>query len=66
MWKELIKGNIISNREILDKARVFEEEAANNISDKERPSFHLSSPVGWINDPNGFSMLKGEYHLFYQ
>ncbi len=26
----------------------------------------MCSPVGWINDPNGFSLYQGEYHLFYQ
>ncbi|MCH5275397.1 MAG: glycoside hydrolase family 32 protein, partial [Lachnospiraceae bacterium] len=28
--------------------------------------FHLSSRVGWMNDPNGFSYYKGQYHMFYQ
>lgn len=30
------------------------------------PKFHVASPGGWINDPNGFCYYKGEYHLFYQ
>lgn len=28
--------------------------------------YHVSTPAFWMNDPNGFSFYKGEYHLFYQ
>ena len=47
------------------EARAFEE---NNIhkADAERPAFHVTGGIGWINDPNGFSIYKGEYHLFHQ
>ncbi len=50
----------------LQKVRKFESEYLQNIDADIRPSFHLTGAVGWINDPNGFSLYKDEYHLFYQ
>ena len=52
--------------ETLQKARDFEAKYLSHIPDNERPVFHLTGGIGWINDPNGFSLYKGEYHLFYQ
>ena len=52
--------------EALQKAREFEARYMPHIPAQERPAFHVSGGIGWINDPNGFSLYKGEYHLFYQ
>ena len=35
-------------------------------SEKDRPSFHLTSQRGWNNDPNGMVFYQGKYHLFWQ
>ncbi len=50
----------------LQKARTYEETEGNKITPEQRPVFHLSPRVGWMNDPNGFSRYQGKYHLFYQ
>jgi len=52
--------------QMLRDARRFEEEHEHAIAPKDRPGFHLSARVGWMNDPNGFSWYGGQYHLFYQ
>ena len=52
--------------QILRDARRYEEEKERKIAAEPRPAFHLSARVGWMNDPNGFSYYKGEYHMFYQ
>ncbi|OUP81087.1 sucrose-6-phosphate hydrolase [Lachnoclostridium sp. An169] len=50
----------------LDRARKYEKEETVKIPAEQRPVFHMSVPVGWMNDPNGFSVYQDEYHLFYQ
>ena len=52
--------------QVLRDARRYEEEKDKLIDAGDRPAFHLSARVGWMNDPNGFSYYDGQYHLFYQ
>lgn len=48
----------------LEQANNYQEQ--NAVSKETRPLFHLTAPVGWINDPNGFSVYNDKVHLFYQ
>lgn len=51
---------------LLLRARAYEEEQLPKVHPSVLPHFHVTGGIGWINDPNGFSQYRGEYHLFYQ
>lgn len=38
----------------------------NQRTSNNQPGYHFCAPIGWINDPNGFSWFKDFYHLFNQ
>lgn len=48
----------------LEKANQYIQNNKQKVTN--RPFFHFSPEIGWINDPNGFCFYQGEYHLFYQ
>ncbi|MCR5824989.1 MAG: glycoside hydrolase family 32 protein [Oscillospiraceae bacterium] len=50
----------------LQKARAFLETYLPGEADDALPRFHVTGGIGWLNDPNGFSVYRGEYHLFFQ
>ncbi|MBR3007568.1 MAG: glycoside hydrolase family 32 protein, partial [Stomatobaculum sp.] len=50
----------------LQRAREYEAEYGAAIHPEQRPVFHLSPRCGWMNDPNGFGIYQGKYHMFYQ
>ena len=49
----------------LQQARAYEKENMSTVPSSERPKYHVTGPVGWINDPNGFCEYDGSYHLFF-
>ncbi len=52
--------------QLLPQAIAYEKVHAADEPAEERPVYHLAPQIGWMNDPNGFSYYRGQYHMFYQ
>ncbi|XP_052759514.1 sucrose-6-phosphate hydrolase-like [Galleria mellonella] len=50
----------------LTHLKEFIEQTHFSLKKKYRPLYHVSSPVGWLNNPSGFVFFKRQYHVFYQ
>lgn len=52
--------------EMITRADSFIAQNAALVEPMFRPAYHCAPPIGWVNDPNGFSYWNGRYHLFGQ
>ncbi|WP_287881960.1 glycoside hydrolase family 32 protein [Agathobacter sp.] len=57
--------NTEMTKRLLD-AREYEAKHSGEIPLAKKPVYHMVPPIGWMNDPNGFSMYQGMCHLFFQ
>ena len=55
-----------TSSDALQMANTYIETHAGMVNQTFRHKLHLMPPIGWMNDPNGFCIYQGEYHLFYQ
>ncbi|OON90248.1 MAG: hypothetical protein ATN32_04405 [Candidatus Epulonipiscium fishelsonii] len=51
-------------KDMLNKANQYAQN--NKLNKRYKPIYHISPPIGWMNDPNGLCFFKGEYHAFFQ
>lgn len=50
----------------LEEADEYIKENSSSVNKRYRNTYHYQMPLGWINDPNGFSYFNGKYSLFSQ
>nr|WP_239454196.1 glycoside hydrolase family 32 protein [Bacillus suaedaesalsae] len=57
----------INHQELVKKASEYVEQPLKTvINDSHRLAYHIMTPRGWMNDPNGLIQFNGDYHVFYQ
>jgi len=67
MKKAIVIGmflSLVSSSSTGAWAREFLPDPKNPLKERYRPQFHYTTIKGWINDPIGLVVYRGEYHIF--
>ncbi|XP_050669488.1 sucrose-6-phosphate hydrolase-like [Leptidea sinapis] len=65
-YAAVLSESVNSLEDAKDELAAYIENKKLEINSRYRLLYHVMPPVGWMNDPNGFSYYKGKFHLFYQ
>ena len=63
---EVVQHITFKTSEKVKQANAYIDDNMYKVSTEYRNTYHMMPPIGWCNDPNGFSEFNGKYHLFYQ
>lgn len=61
-----VRLGIARAKDMKEAADLYTKLNAWKIDEETRFDYHLTGQIGWINDPNGFSYMNDQIHLFYQ
>ncbi len=50
----------------ISQANKYISENVSGVNNKYRLKYHMTPPVGWMNDPNGLVYFGDKYHLYFQ
>lgn len=61
-------GTPTNGNETTEESETRKEPTMGNplYSEMWRPNYHFTSADSWINDPNGLTYFRGEYHIYFQ
>lgn len=59
-------SSLLVESSMCQNADKYIQENKDSVNEARRNAYHAMPPIGWCNDPNGWSEYDGRYQLFYQ